>query len=169
MSPFDLQLLSADGMEVSTNGGVRFRADRLLSDADAMQLLIVPGGIGTRRLRNEQTVLNRLSGQAGTGCIMASVCTGALLLGAAGLLDGRDCTTHWMFTQQLQEQCPDAVVHKARRVLDDGTLITAAGVTAGIDLGLYLCERFVSHETAMATAAYIEYDPDPRYRFTPPA
>ncbi len=168
-SPFDNSLVSADDPEIVTNGGVRFHADALLSDSAVPDLLIVPGGIGTRRLRTAQPVLARLRELSEVGSIVTSVCTGALLLGAAGLLDGRPCTTHWLFREQLQEDFPAAQVDISRRVVDDGTLVTAAGVTAGLDLALSLVERFVSRESARATAAYIEYAPDPRYLFRPSA
>ncbi|MCB1216891.1 DJ-1/PfpI family protein [bacterium] len=164
-SPFEISLVSADGPEVLTNGNVRFGADQLLSEAAEPDIFIVPGGIGVRRLRTDEYVLQSLRELAGAGCVMVSVCTGALLLGSAGLLDGRNCTTHWMFTEQLQQDSPLARVHSDNRVVDDGSLVTGAGVTAGIDLSLRLVERFVSREAALATAAYIEYAPSPDYLF----
>ena len=168
-SPFRLSLVSADAIDLVTNGNVRFSADFLLADAPVPGLFIIPGGIGTRRLKTDQRVLDHISGLAAAGCTMVSVCTGALLLGSAGLLDGRDCTTHWMFCEQLQRECPAANVRTDRRVVDDSSIVTGAGVTAGIDLALRLVERCVSREAALATAAYIEYAPSPDYLFRPGA
>lgn len=168
-SPFQIKLVSADGLDITTNGGVSFRADELIADSPVPDLLVVPGGIGTRRLRTEQRVLDWLTGLAGQGCTVTSVCTGAMLLGAAGLLNGRECTTHWMFTGQLATDCPQAKVVTDRRVVDSGSIVSAAGVTAGIDLALHLVARYVSREAALNTAAYIEYSPGGEYLFTPPA
>lgn len=123
----------------------------------ALDLLIVPGGRGTRRERTNETIIAWIKAQAAQTEITASVCTGAFLLGAAGLLRGRQATTHWGSIDWLREHHPEATVNDAARWVDEGRIVTSAGVSAGIDMSLYLVERLHGRAAAETTARHMEY------------
>ncbi len=160
-----------DGIEVETIAATRapLRCAKGLSvvphdtlaDAPPAELLIVPGGRGTRPLLHDEPLLAWLREQAARGTVIASVCTGALLLAKAGLLDGRPATTHHGSLQRLRERGRDIDVRPEARFVDDGAVLTAAGVSAGIDLALHLVARLHSRERARELRHYIQYDPDP--------
>lgn len=160
-----------DGIEVETIAATRapLRCAKGLSvvphdtlaDAPPAELLIVPGGRGTRPLLHDEPLLAWLREQAARGTVIASVCTGALLLAKAGLLDGRPATTHHGSLQRLRELGRDIDVRPEARFVDDGAVLTAAGVSAGIDLALHLVARLHSRERARELRHYIQYDPDP--------
>ena len=90
--------------------------------------------------------------------VTASVCTGAFLLGACGLLDGHRVTTHWQYVEALRRQCPAAEVLADARFVDEGHLVTSAGIAAGIDMSLHIVSRLCGDQVAMATAHEMEYD-----------
>jgi putative intracellular protease/amidase len=133
-------------------------ADASVDDVASADLLVVPGGFGTRRLEADARLLEWLRAVDRTTRITASVCTGALLLGAAGLLRGRRATTHWAQRDRLAGQGALAV---AERIVRDGKYATAAGVSAGIDLALDLAREIAGTPVAAAIQLGIEYDPAP--------
>ncbi|MCC6995387.1 MAG: DJ-1/PfpI family protein [Deltaproteobacteria bacterium] len=140
------------------NGCLGLMADAALEEALAADLLLVPGGFGTRALERDARVLDWVRAiDAGTQ-VTASVCTGALVLGAAGLLRGRRANTHWAVRERLAEYGVSPV---AERVVRDGKYATAAGVSAGIDLALALAEELAGRAVAQAIQLGIEYDPAP--------
>lgn len=143
---------------ILTRGGLSVNPHHDLEDAPPLDLLVVPGGFGTRReMHNERLVAwvrERVAGAEAT----LSVCTGALILGRAGLLDGKDVTTHHGALDLLRETAPAARVHPDRRVLDNGALVVAAGISAGIDAALHLVGRLHGVQVARETARYMEYD-----------
>lgn len=155
-SPFDVSLIARQ-LEIRASGGLRVRADRLLPDAGQLDLLIVPGGWGTRALLKDDALLAWLREQAAQVERLASVCTGSLLLGKAGLLDGRRATTHWKSLDLLQELCPKTTVVRDLHVVEDGNRITSAGISAGIDMALRLVEKYCGAEVMAATARHMEY------------
>jgi transcriptional regulator GlxA family with amidase domain len=103
-------------------------------------------------------VLNWIAAQHRAGALTTSVCTGAFLLGAVGLLDGKRATTHWLVTEQLRQQRPGAEVMNDVRVVDEGQIVTSAGVSAGIDMALHVVARLHGAEIARRTARFMEYD-----------
>jgi transcriptional regulator GlxA family with amidase domain len=138
--------------------GLKVLADYTLEDCPAPDVLLVPGGEGTRKLLNQPALLEWLRIKSRTAEIVASVCTGALVLGKAGLLDGLRVTTHHQCLDALREVAPAAIVDSSRRFHDNGKFCTAAGISAGIDLSLHLVARLLGPEAADSTASYMEYE-----------
>jgi transcriptional regulator GlxA family with amidase domain len=139
--------------------GLRVLADHTWETAPAADVVVFPGGRGTRVELGREEVLARLRAQHASGTLMTSVCTGALVLAAAGLLDGRPATTWWGAVDHLAELGAD--VRPDARFVDDGDVVTAAGVSAGIDMALHLVARLHSVERAREVKRYIQYDPEP--------
>ena len=133
-------------------------ADAAIDDVTAADVLVVPGGFGTRVLERDDRVLEWIRAVDRTTKVTASVCTGALLLGAAGLLRGRRANTHWAVRERLAEYGAEPV---AERIVRDGKIATAAGVSAGIDLALALAAELAGPAVAAGIQLGIEYDPDP--------
>ncbi len=137
------------------------------ADAAHPDVLLVPGGVITRRLANEGgAIVDWIRDAHATTIYTTSVCTGALLLGAAGVLRGRRATTHWMALEQLRAYGAEPA---DERIVTDDKVVTAAGVSAGIDLALTLVGRHEGDETAQAIQLGIEYDPQPPYDAGAPA
>jgi transcriptional regulator GlxA family with amidase domain len=135
-------------------------ADHTFAEVTAADIVLVPGGGGNRPLMRDERLLEWLREIDQTTKWTTSVCTGALLLGAAGLLEGKRGTTNWLQLDLLRELGAEAV---GGRFVEDGKVITAAGVTAGIDMALHLVAREVGPEVAQAIQLGIEYDPDPPF------
>lgn len=160
-----------DGIEVFTIAdlagpircakGLQVLADHRREAAPAFDLLILPGGRGTRPLLKDDAMLAWLRDLAERGVTIASVCTGALVLAKAGLLDGKPATTHHGSLSLLAELGRDIDVQPDARFVDNGRVMTAAGVSAGIDLALHLVMRMHSVERARQVRRYIQYDPSP--------
>jgi transcriptional regulator GlxA family with amidase domain len=141
------------GQEVRCRGGLRVRPDHVIEACPALDALIVPGGPGAdvRTQVQDDVILPFLRERAGSTAIVASVCTGAFLLGRAGLLDGRQATTHSSALGALTREFP-AVDVIAAKVVDEGPILTAAGVSSGIDLTLHLFERWFGAEARTCAA-----------------
>jgi len=135
-------------------------AERALSDVDACDVVVVPGGPGTRQMLEPQPLHAWLRAIDATTQWTTSVCTGALLLGAAGLLDGLEATTHWSAFDTLASLGAHPT---ERRVVPQGKVVTAAGVSAGIDMALWLAGQIAGNEVAKAIQLGIEYDPQPPF------
>jgi transcriptional regulator GlxA family with amidase domain len=165
------QLWPDDGVEVFTIGdsdgpvtcakGLRVLPDRTWESAGRLDVVVLPGGVGTYELRGREDVRERLRGVAGDGTLVTSVCTGALVLADAGLLAGRPATTWWGRLDALAEIDPTIDVRPDDRFVDSGEVVTAAGVSAGIDMALHLVKRLHSEERAREVRRYIQYDPEP--------
>jgi transcriptional regulator GlxA family with amidase domain len=123
-----------------------------------LDVLVVPGGQGTRRERHNQRLLDWISQQDQRTQLTTSVCTGAFLLAELGLLDQRRATTHWNSIEWMRATYPSIEMLTDRRVVDEGHLITSAGVSAGIDLSLHVVSRVYGLEVARWTARRMEYD-----------
>ena len=148
------------GLKRTDTGALGVEADLALDDLEAPEVVLVPGGKGSRPLMRDPEVLEWLRSAHAGSTWTTSVCTGALVLGAAGILDGKRATTHWAFLDRLSEFGAEPV---AERVVEDGKVITAAGVSAGIDMALTLAARIAGDEVAQAIQLGIEYDPDPPF------
>ena len=135
-------------------------ADASLAEVTSPEIVVVPGGFGTRALLEHEPVLEWLRGVHESSAWTTSVCTGSLLLAAAGLLDGVPATTHWLARDLLASLGAQPVPD---RVVQEGRIITAAGVSAGIDMALGLVQRIHGDEVAQAVQLAIEYDPDPPF------
>jgi len=143
--------------------GMRVLPDHTLGDAPEIDVVLVPGGIGTRREVDNPVVIDWLRKIAPRLDWVTSVCTGALLLCGAGFATGRRVTTHWAFIDDLRKRYPDVEVLADVRYVRDGNLCTAAGVSAGIDLALWLTGQIWGIDTARKTQRAMEYDPAPPY------
>jgi transcriptional regulator GlxA family with amidase domain len=135
-------------------------ADHALDEFPAPEVIVVPGGFGTRDLLDGCPLVEWLRAAHETSQWTTSVCTGALLLGAAGVLDGLEATTHWLELETLERFGARPV---QRRVVEQGKVVTAAGVSAGIDMALTLAARLAGDEVAQAIQLGIEYDPEPPF------
>ena len=158
-----------DGIDVFTVGwtsepiacakGLRVLADHTWDTAPEADVVVWPGGRGTRPMLGDEEIRGRVRALADRADVMASVCTGALVYADAGLLTGRRATTHWGSLERLAEL--GAEVDSEARWVDHGDVITAAGVSAGIDMALHLVARLHSRERAVEVRRYIQYDPEP--------
>ncbi|MGH8929490.1 MAG: DJ-1/PfpI family protein [Egibacteraceae bacterium] len=146
--------------EVRCAKGLRVLADHTWADIGKLDVLVYPGGIGTRQHLGDTEVHGWLRGLLASGTLMTSVCTGSLVLADAGLLDGRPATTHWAYLTELA-RLGDVEVRGDERFVDTGEIITAAGVSAGIDMALHLVARLHSPERAVQVRRAIQYDPQP--------
>ncbi len=147
--------------EVRTdNGYLGLVVDQTFEDLRDPEILVVPGGIGTRALVRDSAILDWIRTAHETSRFTTSVCTGSLLLAAAGLLNGRKATTHFAAHHLLAKY---GVTPSDERVVMEGKIITAAGVSSGIDMALHLAARLADATTAKALQLMIEYDPQPPY------
>jgi transcriptional regulator GlxA family with amidase domain len=152
---------SWDGGGVRLAKGLRLVPDRSADDVGPLHVLVHPGGWGTRTLLADGAHLEWLHAMRAQTPIIASVCTGSLVLAAAGLLAGRPATTHWAHYDDLAEIDPSVVLDTEARYVDDGDVVTSAGVSAGIDMALHLVARLESPDVARAVRRAIQYDPAP--------
>ena len=153
--------LAREDRPITCAKGLRVLPDETWESAPAMDVLVYPGGRGTRTELADEAVLDWIRGIAGSDAVVASVCTGSLVLAAAGLLDGRPATTHWGSLELLPTLGRNIEVRPEDRFVDTGDVITAAGVSAGIDMALHLVARLQSPERAREVRRYIQYDPEP--------
>jgi transcriptional regulator GlxA family with amidase domain len=164
---WEVAFVSKSRGEVRTDSGhLGLSADLALEEATEADIVLVPGGVGNRPLLEDEEVLGWLREVDARTKWTTSVCTGSLVLGAAGLLEGRRATGHWLHLEPLRGYGADPV---GGRVVEDGKLITAAGVSAGIDMALYLVGREAGPEMAQAIQLAIEYDPQPPFDAGSPA
>lgn len=152
----------ADSIEpVTCAKGLRVLPDRTWADVAGIDVLVYPGGQGTRPQLGDDAVRSRVRSLHAAGTLMTSVCTGALVYADAGLLDGRPATTHWGSLDHLARLGTGIEVRPDDRWVDDGDVITASGVSAGIDMALHLVRRLHSEERAKQVRRGIQYDPQP--------
>lgn len=156
--------VSETGGTVRCAKGMRVIADHSFADAPQADVILAPGGQGTRREATNQTMLDYVAAAAKTARWVTSVCTGSLLLTVAGPVRGKAVTTHWGFIPQLRELGQNSVVRDDMRFVRDGNIVTSAGVSAGIDMALWLVGQIWSPDLARATQKAMEYDPAPPYQ-----
>jgi transcriptional regulator GlxA family with amidase domain len=152
---------SADGAGVRLAKGLRILPDTSTEEVGTLHVLVYPGGQGTRRLVADRDHLAWVRDMRTRVPLVASVCTGALVLAAAGLLAGRPATTHWGAFDELAQIDPSVTADTEARFVDDGDVVTAAGVSAGIDMALHLVARLESDDVAREVRRAIQYDPAP--------
>lgn len=154
------------GEQRADSGSLGLIADHTLEEVAEPDIVLVPGGLGNRRILYDERVLDWLRGADRQSRWTTSVCTGSLVLGAAGLLDGKRATSHWLYVERLSEFGAQPV---RERVVVDGKTVTAAGVSAGIDMALHLVSREAGDKVAQAVQLSIEYDPQPPFDSGSPA
>ncbi|HEY4590939.1 MAG TPA: DJ-1/PfpI family protein [Thermoanaerobaculia bacterium] len=155
-APFRVFTVAQTRDPITATGGLTVVPRHGFADAPRIDLLVVPGGFGTRRLLNDEETLGWIRRTAAAARQVTSVCTGSLLLAKAGLLQGRRATTHWASLDLLGSLDAGVTVERASRVVDDG-VITSAGVASGMDMAFYIVETLCGREVADETARYIEY------------
>lgn len=156
-APFRVFTVARDFKDpVVATGGLRILADFDFDTAPGIDVLVIPGGFGTRDLLDETFVLDWIRWCSGRARLTCSVCTGSLLLAKAGLLNRRRATTHWGALDVLSSLGEGIKVDRKRRFVDDG-IVTSAGVSAGIDMALYLVERLCGRAISNDTAKFMDY------------
>ena len=155
-APFRVFTVAHTSDPITATGGLTVVPRHGFADAPRIDLLVVPGGFGTRRLLHDPETLDWIRRTAAAARQVTSVCTGSLLLAQAGLLQGRRATTHWASLDFLDSLGAGVTVEREQRVVDDG-VISSAGVASGIDMAFYIVETLFGREVADETAKYIEY------------
>ena len=155
-APFNPFTVSIDTKPLTATGGLKIIADYTFNNFPKIDILIVPGGYGTRTLLNNEILLKWIKAVSDKANITASVCTGSLLLAKAGLLEGKRATTHWGAIEALKSISKDIHVISDRRVVND-EIITSAGVSSGIDMAFMIVENLYGEEVASDTSKYIEF------------
>ena len=157
----DVFTLAAEGGTLECAKGLRVTPQHTWATAPPIHVLVYPGGMGTRAHLGDARIRGWLRDMAREGALLTSVCTGSLVLADSGLLDGRPATTHWASLDHLRSLGSGIDVRPDDRFVDSGTVITASGVSAGIDMALHLVSRLGSPEQARQVRRYIQYDPAP--------
>lgn len=156
LSPFDVFLVAESTAPVKAAGGLRVVPDHAFETCPPLDILVVPGGWGTREQVTNPKVIDWIRSQSGARYV-TSVCTGSFLLGQAGLLAGKRATTHWMSLDRMRQTFPDVTVEDSLHWVEDGTVFTSAGISAGIDLALAVVAKVFGERIARDTARYMEY------------
>lgn len=143
---------------VRCNNPVTVVPDYALEECPHMDVVVVPGGIGTRSAVDRQGLVDWIARRAEAAEVTTSVCTGSFLLAKAGVLDGRSATTHWASIERMRRDFPALAVEESVRWVDAWPVVSSAGVSAGIDMALHVLSRLYDDEVARATARGIEYD-----------
>lgn len=152
---------SRDGGTVRCAKGLRVLPDHSYDDVPALDVLLYPGGRGARARVDDEAEVAWIRDQRPKVPLLASVCTGSLVFAKAGLLKGRPATSHWASLDRLASIDPTIDVRREDRFVDDGDVVTSAGISAGIDMALHLVSRFAGVERARAVRRGIQYDPEP--------
>lgn len=156
---FNVRVVAEERRTIDCTGGLLVQPHLAITDAEAdFDILVVPGGRGTRRERLNARLLDWIAAQDARSELTTSVCTGAFLLAERGLLDGKRATTHWASVEWMRQQYPAVRMLADARVVDEGHIVTSAGVSAGIDMALHIVARLHDEDTATFTARRMEYD-----------
>lgn len=156
-SPFEVLLVAEAAEAVTATGGLRVIPDVTLDACPPLDVLVVPGGWGTRSEIKNERLLAWIKERGAAVETLTSVCTGSMLLGQAGLLDGRHATTHRRSLPSMRESFPAVTVEEKLHVVEDGLVLTSAGISAGIDMALRVVARYYGDEIARHTARHMEY------------
>ena len=157
-SPFRVITVAATHGSLKAVGGLQVTPDCDLDDCPPPDILLIPGGQGSRQAMKDVKIMAWLSRQARDAEIVASFCTGALLLGTLGLLDGLRATTHWTAMAELRATSSRIDVQPQARFVDNGKILTSAGISAGIDMSLYLVDRLCGRALVDRVVAEMQYD-----------
>lgn len=155
---FQVHVIAETAGIVSCRNGLQVKPEYTIAAHPPLDIVLIPGGRGTRTQITNQPILDWVASQAATVSLTTSVCTGAFLLAATGLLDGKSATTHWGSIDWLRENYPSVTVLDDQRWVDEGNIVTSAGVSAGIDMSLHVIERLHGRPVATQTARHMEYD-----------
>lgn len=142
-SPFEVLLVAEHERPVTTAGGMEVLPHCTFQNCQPLDVLLVPGGLGTRKETGNPVILDWIKEQAAAVQTLTSVCTGAMLLGTAGLLDGRQATTHWRSLDWMRKSFPSVNVDNGQHFIRDGDVYTSAGISAGIDMSLKVVAQYL--------------------------
>jgi transcriptional regulator GlxA family with amidase domain len=156
-SPFDVKLIAENLQPVVASGGLHVLADYDLNSCPSLDILVIPGGWGTRKQIDNKQLIDWIAKVGNEVKTLTSVCTGSMLLGRARLLDGLRATTHWRALNWMRNSFPEVTVESDRHVVEDGRVFTSAGISAGIDMSLKVVARYYGEAVARATARHMEY------------
>ena len=156
-SPFHPLLVAEASRAVTTTGGMQVMPHHTMSDCPPLDIVVVPGGWGYRHHMKNGALHEWIRARAARAETVTGVCTGALLLGSAGLLDGLNATTHWRFLDSMRDSFPEVSVKYDKHFVQDGRVFTSAGISAGIDMSLKVVEHYFGDAIARATARHMEY------------
>lgn len=168
-TPFNVYTVAEGGGAVAARNNLSVNPAYTFSGCPRPDILLVPGGYGTRREMRNAVLTDWVRRTAEGAELLLSVCTGALILARAGLLDGLSATTHHGAMELLREAAPKTSVLESERVVDNGKIILSAGISAGIDMSLYVVGRLLGEAQAEETARYMEYDWSKRPAYLPAA
>ena len=157
VKPFRVSLVGQKPGPILARNGFSINPHYGLDDHPHADIVLVPGGFGTRRAMHNPVVLDWVRKQSQTAELVLSVCTGSLVLGAAGLLDGLPATTHHLRYDLLRQTAPKCQVQDNQRVVDAGKIVTSGGIAAGIDMSFHVVARLLGKNVAQETAEYMEY------------
>ncbi|MGE7881881.1 DJ-1/PfpI family protein [Bacillus sp. NPDC094077] len=159
--PFTVYTVSQNGERITARNGLKVQPDYSIEDLPPVDILIIPGGLGAREyeMKNE-IVIKWIRQQMKEVKLMTSVCTGALLLAKAGLLEGLKATTHWGSIDNFKNEFPNVQVLENVKFVDEGHIITSAGISAGINMSFHIVKNLLGVEIAEETAKRMEYDID---------
>lgn len=167
-SPFDVRLVAQTADVVTATGGLRVIPDTTIEACPKLDVLVVPGGWGTRAEIKNERLIKWIVERGQEVETLTSVCTGSMLLGQARLLDGRRATTHWRSLTWMRESFPKITVEDQLHVVEDGHVVTSAGISAGIDMALRVVTRYFGEAVGRGTARNMEYPfPDDNSRRVP--
>jgi transcriptional regulator GlxA family with amidase domain len=155
---FKVVTIAEENRLITCVGGLLVQPHHTIDDHPPLDILVVPGGQGTRRQRLNARLLDWIAAQRQAIELTTSVCTGAFLLAERGILDGKRATTHWASVDWMRENYPGVTMLADERVVDEGSVITSAGVSAGIDMALHVVARLHGAGAAEWTARRMEYD-----------
>lgn len=157
--PFDVKTVAQTREIVRARNGLQVVPDCCFANNPKIDIIIVPGGYGAEEIEiNNVLVIDWLKEQMSKVELMASVCTGAFLLAKAGLLDGKKATTHWMDIDRLEREFEKVTVERGVKFVDEGSIITAGGVSAGINMSIYIVTKLLGEKVGLSTAKRMEYD-----------
>jgi transcriptional regulator GlxA family with amidase domain len=156
-SPFQPLLVAESPGLVTATGGMQVMPHHTLANCPQLEIVLVPGGWGFRHHLKNTVLLDWLRDRAAKAETLTGVCTGAMLLGSAGLLDGLNATTHWRFLDGMRDSFPAVKVKYDKHFVKDGEVFTSAGISAGIDMSLRLVSHYFGEKVARATARHMEY------------
>ena len=156
-SPFEVKLIAQTIEPIITTGGMKVLPDYDFDTCPKLDILIVSGGMGTRKLMYDENVLNFVKQKAKEVELLSSVCTGSLILANAQLLKGIEATTHWKSLQRFEDEFKDVNVNWNKHFVEDRNIITSAGISAGIDMALHIVKRYFGERVSRNTAKHMEY------------
>jgi transcriptional regulator GlxA family with amidase domain len=156
---FHVSLATTDGKPVRCMGGITIDPGRSIHDVGHPDLIIISGGANIEKtLRRNSPAIDWLCAQYAAGCSIASICSGAFFLAETGLLDGKSATTHWGFARLFNQRYPQVNLNPQKIITDEGDLFCSGGVYSGVDLSIYLVEKFCGHDTAVQCSKAVVYD-----------